>query len=188
MIALDGEGGGRASGRSVEGVNLVEMLDACEDLLETHGGHAMAAGLNIRADKVEAFRERFNALCSAQLKGTDLRPAQRVDAWIALGEVDRELFDQSQRLRPCGMGNPKPVWGARHVQIAGKPRRVGKDGAHLKLLLAAGRTQLDAIGFGLGPCKLPDGPIDIVFEIAEDTYRGHGQLQLILKDLALSQG
>jgi len=188
VIGIDEEGHGRGSGRSVEGLNLVEMLDACEDLLEAHGGHAMAAGLNIRAENVEAFRERFNGLCAAQLKGTDLRPAQRVDAWISLGEVDRELYDQSLRLKPCGMGNPKPVWGARHVQVAGQPRRVGKENAHLKLLLAAGRTQLDAIGFGLGPYELPEGPIDIVFEIAEDTYRGHGALQLILKDFAASQG
>ncbi|MBL7077191.1 MAG: single-stranded-DNA-specific exonuclease RecJ [Kiritimatiellae bacterium] len=188
VIGIDDEGNGRGSGRSIEGLNLVEMLDACEDLLETHGGHAMAAGLNIRAENVDAFRKRFNALCSAQLKGTDLRPSQRVDAWISLGEVDRELYEQSLRLKPCGMGNPKPVWGARHVQVAGPPRRVGKEGAHLKLLLASGRTQLDAIGFGLGPYELPEGPIDIVFEIAEDTYRGHGALQLILKDLAPSQG
>ena len=186
VIALDGEGGGRGSGRSIEGVDLVSILDACEDLLETHGGHEMAAGLNIREDKVAAFRERFNQLCSDQLKGADLRAVQRVDAWISLGEVDRELYDQSLRLGPFGMGNPKPVWGARHVQVAGNPRRVGKEGAHLKLLLAAGRTQLDAIGFGLGPCDLPVDPIDILFEIAEDTYRGHGQLQLILKDLAPS--
>ncbi|NQU40124.1 MAG: single-stranded-DNA-specific exonuclease RecJ [Lentisphaerae bacterium] len=186
VIGLDGKGGGRGSGRSVDGVDLVALLDACEDLLETHGGHAMAAGLNIREENLAAFRERFNALCSSQLKGRDLRAVQRVDAWVSLGEVDRELYDQSLQLSPCGMGNPKPVWGARHVQIAGEPRRVGKDGAHLKLLLAAGRTQLDAIGFGLGPYVLPDGPIDILFEIAEDTYRGHGALQLILKDLAPS--
>jgi single-stranded-DNA-specific exonuclease len=186
VIGIDDEGNGRGSGRSIEGLNLVEMLDACEALLETHGGHAMAAGLSIRAENVDAFRERFNELCAAQLKGTDLRPAQRVDAWISLGEVDRNLYEQSLRLKPCGMGNPKPVWGARHVQVAGQPRRVGKDDAHLKLLLAAGGTQLDAIGFGLGPCELPEGPIDIVFEIAEDTYRGHGALQLILKDLGPS--
>ncbi len=188
VIGVDEDGNGRGSGRSVEGVNLVEMLDACEELLETHGGHAMAAGLNIRAEHIEAFRMRFNELCSAQLKGTDLRPAQRVDAWISLGEVDRELYEQALRLKPCGMGNPKPVWGARHVQVAGQPRRVGKEGAHLKLLLAAGGKQIDAIGFGLGPYPLPEGPIDVVFEIAEDTYRGHGALQLILKDFAPSQG
>jgi len=188
VIGIDEEGNGRGSGRSVEGLNLIEILDACKDLLETHGGHAMAAGLNIRAENVDAFRERFNERCAAQLKGTDLRPAQRVDAWISLGEVDRTLYEQALRLKPCGMGNPKPVWGARHVQVAGPPRRVGKEGTHLKLLLAAGGTQLDAIGFGLGPCDLPEGPIDIVFEIAEDTYRGHGALQLILKDFSPSQG
>lgn len=188
VVGIDDEGNGRGSGRSIEGLNLLEMLDACEDLLEAHGGHAMAAGLNIRAENVDVFRERFNELCSAQLKGTDLRPAQRVDAWIALGEVDRALYEQALRLKPCGMGNPKPVWGARHVQVIGPPRRVGKDGAHLKLRLGAGRSQLDAIGFGLGACALPDGSIDIVFEVAEDNYRGYGALQLILRDLAPSQG
>ncbi len=187
VIGMDEDGNGRGSGRSIEGLNLVEMLDACEDLLEKHGGHAMAAGLDIKAGNVEAFRERFNGLCADRLRGTDLRPAQRVDAWISLGEVDRELYEQALRLKPCGMGNPKPVWGARHVQVAGPPRRVGKEGAHLKLLLAGGGRQLDAIGFGLGPYELPEGPIDIVFEIAEDTYRGHGALQLILKDIAASQ-
>lgn len=189
VIVLAGGGdNARGSGRSLEGLNLVETLAACAANLETFGGHELAAGLTVRRDGIDAFREAFNALCRERLEGTDLRPRQRVDAWVCLGEVDDRLEEALTRMRPFGVGNPQPVFGARGVRVVGEARRVGRDGAHLKLTLAEGATQVDAIGFGFGHCELPDGPLDVLFEVNRNTFRGYDSLQLQIKDMAPAHG
>ncbi len=185
VVAWNADGTGRGSGRSVEGLNLVEVLEECRELLDGFGGHAMAAGLELRREQFDAFRARFEAACAARLRGQDLRPVQRVDAWVSLGELDAALMRGLDTLRPFGEGNPAPAWGVRNVRVAGRPSRVGRDGAHLKLLLAGGAAQLPAIGFGMGELPLEDGTVlDAVVELKWDHWRGNGSLQLQLLDLA----
>jgi single-stranded-DNA-specific exonuclease len=144
----------------------------------------MAAGLVVRAGRVDALRRRFADLCAAQLAGRDLRPVETVDAWLDLGEADERLYEAMEALRPFGAGNPAPVWGARNLRVLGSPARVGKNGAHLKLTLAGGGAQMEAVGFNLGPCTLPPGPLDAVFRLRRDAYLGRSRLQLHLRDLA----
>lgn len=177
----DGEDDGRGSCRSVPGLDLMEVLAECADLLDSYGGHKAAAGLHLSKSCLREFGELFNAACATRLKGRDIRPVQTVDAWIGLQEADDRLFHALERMRPFGTGNPGPVWGAKGVCALGPPRVVGKD--HLKMTLASGGTDLPAIGFGLGGREVPDGPMDVVFELRENTYRGHRSLQLHLKDL-----
>jgi len=189
VVAFDANGEGRGSCRSVQNVDLVEVLGGCSDLLESYGGHSMAAGVALTRDRMPAFKARFNELCAERLRGTDMRPVQKVDAWLKnLGEADSRLYEGLERMRPFGCGNPSPVWGVKHVRCVGQPRRVGADGAHLKLTLASGGTQMDAIGFGMGDIDLPDGAMDALFELDENRFRGNVSLQMRLKDLRESQG
>lgn len=188
VIAFDEDGLGRGSCRSVESVDLVAALDACSSHLDTCGGHKAAAGLSLRQEALPAFRDAFNAYCSKELKGRDLRPVQVVDAWLDhLGEADARLLAYIDRLRPLGRGNPAPVWGVRHVTPVGPPRRVGRDGAHLKMTVAGGGSQIDTIGFGLGETVLPEGPLDLLFELEQNEFRGNVTLQLKLHDLRSSE-
>lgn len=180
VVGFDEQGLGRGSCRSVESVDIVEILRDCSDLLVSFGGHKMAAGLVVDNSRFDTFRKRFNELCAEKLEGVDLEPVRNVDAWINLGEADERLFEAIRKFRPLGLGNPAPTWGVSNVRLVGQPRIVGED--HIKMILASGGTQLEAIGFGMAECEIPEGPIDVLFHLQENTYRGRTMLQLDLKD------
>ena len=127
------------------------------------------------------FQERFNAVCAEKLRGEDLRPSQRVDAWLpSLAAADDVLMGGVEKLRPFGLGNPEPVWGLKALQVVGQPRIVGE--AHLKLVLGEGEAQRDAIAFRMGKRTVPPGPLDVVCALTRDEYRGASRLQLSIKD------
>lgn len=185
VLALEEDGSGKGSGRSIEGFSLVDSLDACSAYLSRHGGHAMAAGCTLPAGGLDAFRSAFEQTAAEVLQGRDLRPIQKIDAWIELGDLSEEALETLRDFGPFGAGNPNPVVAARRLRILGKPRVVG--GKHLKLQLAGGTAQFDAIGFGMGDCALPDGPVDAVFQPRFNTFRGQRSIQLQLEDLRASE-
>ena len=180
VIAIDETGECRGSCRSVEGFNLVENLALCSTLLIRFGGHAMAAGLGVERRLIEAFRKRFNEVAAEALRTADLRPVQNIDAWVDLREADERLMTGLDRMRPFGFGNPTPVWAARGVRVVGQPRVVG--GKHLKMALASGGTQREAIAFGAGDRQLPVGPIDVAFQLQRNSYQGRDTLQFNVQD------
>ena len=186
VVTFDEEGGGRGSCRSVTGFDLVEHLAECAADLDSFGGHAMAAGVVLRRARFDAFQEAFNRVATRQLAGTDLRPVLSIDAWVDLAEVDLGLHGAAARLRPFGPGNPQPVWAARDLRIVDRPRYVGKN--HLKLLLAGGGRQMEAIGFGMADRAIPDGALDAAFQLRIDTFHGYENLQLNLLDFRPSGG
>lgn len=184
VIGFDDQGVGRGSCRSVESVNMLEILQDCGGHLETFGGHKMAAGLTILRESLPAFERAFNALCADRLRGHEFRATHTVDAWLScLGEADYGLLDWIEMLRPFGAANPAPTWGIRGVSIVGQPRTVGKDSKHLKLVLASGATQMDAIAFGMGDRSPGTGDLDILFNLEENVYMGRRSLQLNIIDL-----
>ncbi|MBL7114986.1 MAG: single-stranded-DNA-specific exonuclease RecJ [Kiritimatiellae bacterium] len=189
IIVSFGDGEGRGSCRSVEGLDLMEVLEECRDTLSGFGGHKMAAGIRVEKQAFGAFQERFNAACAQRLRGRDLTPVQRVDAWLTdLGEADTHLLDFIERLGPLGTGNPRPVWGVRGVVPVGQPRRVGRNEDHLKILVASGGHQVDAIGFGMGHLEIGEKPLDLLFEVERNHFRGRVNTQLRLLDMRLAGG
>lgn len=180
VIAVDEDGLGRASCRSMGAVNIVAILDQCADLLKSYGGHRMAAGFTITEANIPAFRSRFNAGCQAHIHETDMVLTHVVDAWIALSEADRRLVESVESLRPLGLGNQTPLWGARGIRILGQPKLVGNN--HLKMTLVSGATQADAIGFGMAGRKFGKGEMDMLFQVQQNTYMGKESIQLSLKD------
>ena len=145
----------------------------------------MAAGLTVKKEQFESFRKKFNAVCSEQLQGKDLRPVQDVDAWIGSGDADETLVEAIDGLRPFGEGNRAPVWGVRDARLAGQPR-ILKD-AHLKMTLVVGSGQLDAIAFGMGDRTVPDGAMDVLFALEKNSFRGRETLQMNVKDFRPAQ-
>jgi single-stranded-DNA-specific exonuclease len=175
LIGLDGEMG-KGSGRSIDRFDLHGALDACGDLLERYGGHRMAAGLTIRRDRVEAFRERFTAAAAAGLALEDIGPEQRVDLEVDPTTLDDALERLGRHLEPCGMGNPSPVFGVRGARLTGS-RTVGSN--HLKATLAAGSRALDLIAFGWADRVdgFGGGPVDVAFRLERNEWQGRSTLQ-----------
>jgi len=179
VIALNDEGGGRGSCRGIEPVDLAAALRECSALLGRCGGHAMAAGLDIEASRVDEFRARFNEVIAARVNGRIPPPVQPVDAWIALDEADEGLLDCLDGVSPCGQGNPAPVWAARGVAV--EDWQVMKE-KHVRMRLRQGPAVAQAVGFNLASRGCPDGPLDIAFELRRNTWNGRSSLQLQLRD------
>jgi len=173
---------GKGSGRSTSRFHLRDALAECDDLLERFGGHRMAAGLTIRRDRFEAFRERFIAAANRALRPEDLLPEQRVDVSLGLDEATEELEELCRQLEPCGMGNPGPVFAVRGIRLDAT-RVVGN--GHLKATLREGARSLDAIGFGMADsAPAPGEAVDVAFKLELNSYRNRESLQARLMAIA----
>jgi len=180
IIGCDDQGRAKGSCRSISGFNMVEALSECSHLLVKHGGHAMAAGIEIEWEKIPEFSAAFEQVAAKRLSGQDLSPVLRVDGWLTGADLRDGLMDRMDRLRPFGMGNPEPVWACRGMAVAGSPREVGT--GHLKAQFSLEGTLLDAIGFGLFHKPLPDGPVDVAFHLRKDVFRGETKTTMHIKD------
>jgi len=185
VIAFDPQHMGRGSCRSIEGYNVLKGLERCAACLTTFGGHEMAAGFELDADHFEAFKASFNAAAADLLQGQDLRPVQRINAWLNLEEADDALLDCLDRLGPFGQSNPTPVLAVRGVTLSAPPRKIGRN--HLGLTLATGLVRRNAIAFGMADREIPSGPLDIAFQLQRNTYQGVESIQLNLQDFRPAQ-
>lgn len=185
VVAIDEEGIGKGSGRSIEGVSLVEAIRACENDLLAGGGHAMAAGLSIEEGKLASFRENFAAYVLANTTEEQRRPKLMYDAEITFDQLSLEFLSSYDLLQPFGNGNPQPVFIARQVELSRAPLRMKNQ--HLRFMLRQGYYEQDAVFFGGGEHPLPDPPWDVAFTIDRNTFRGRTTLQLIVQDLRAAE-
>jgi single-stranded-DNA-specific exonuclease len=164
LIALDAAAGrARGSARSIPSFHLYDAIRACGALLERYGGHRQAAGLDIRPERIDAFREAFNARAHAVLEPDDLVENVAIDLELELGSATVQLIELLRHFGPFGMGNPAPVFAARGVRLVRPPRIVG-DG-HAKLVFGDPTGRIDAIGFRMAE-QVRDARTDDRFDIA----------------------
>lgn len=185
VIAIDENGIGKASGRSIEGISLVEAIRACEDTLISGGGHAMAAGLSIKEDSIAAFREKFAEYVLTNSTEEDRRPRLVYDAEIPFSQLSLEFLDSYELLQPFGNTNPQPVFVSRDIGLSRPPYHMKNN--HLRLMLRQGYHEQDAVFFSGGERDLPDPPWDIAFTIDRNTFRGKTSLQIIIQDVIAHQ-
>lgn len=183
------DGKAQGSARSVAGVSMRDAFAACDALLDSYGGHAMAAGVRLAADKVEAFREGLTDYVNKRLAPEDLIGTLNIDAICSLQELSILVIDQVETLAPFGRDNPAPLLVVKGVRLDGPPQRVGRDRSHLRLQLRDGAAGHAAIGFGLG--ERADGLtagdcVDVVFEPKTSRWQGRRQMELRIKDFCKS--
>jgi single-stranded-DNA-specific exonuclease len=176
LVSLDGEEG-RGSGRSIAGFDLHGALEACAPQLERYGGHKMAAGLTLRRERLQGFREAFGAVARERLTPQDLVPTQRIDAVVSLERMDAELESLLRHLEPCGPGNPAPVFGV--SRSAARDRKtVGAN--HLKFTLDDGTGRIEAIAFNWADrveSAWWGAPLDVALRLERNEWRGRSHLQ-----------
>jgi len=170
VIGFDETGIGKGSGRSIEGLNLVEALSCCTERLEKFGGHEMAAGLALREENFDAFAEGFRKAARELLSDEALQPCVRLDHELAFTEIDPGFLQWHEMLQPFGDGNPQPLLLAREVEPVAPPRVVNEK--HLILRLRQGNRHRRAIYFDGAATQLPPTPWDIAFRIRADEYEG----------------
>ena len=189
IIGGDGEEW-RGSGRSITGFDLAAALRECDELLVHHGGHAMAAGLTVRPDKIDALRERLNQLACRALTPADLQPSLRLDTEVGLEELTLEMLHELARLNPTGQGNPGVQFCARTLAHARPLQRIGADRQHVKMWVtdspaspgAAGGTVREAVWWNAGEESLPVGRFDLAFVPQVNQFNGNRSVQLKVLD------
>jgi single-stranded-DNA-specific exonuclease len=182
-IIIGGEGDNwRGSGRSIAGFDLAAALRECDDLLVRHGGHAMAAGLTIHPDNLEAFRTRLNEIARRTLKREDLQPPLRLDAEVNLGDLSLDSLAELDQLKPMGQGNPAVQFYAANVTHHRPLQRMGADKQHVKLWGTDGKIVHEAVWWNAGKESLPVGRFDLSFAPQVNAYNGKQSVQLKVLD------
>ena len=182
-IIIGGEGEEwRGSGRSIEGFDLAAALRECQDLLVRHGGHAMAAGLSIRPENLDALRTRLNELARRSLTREQLQPLLRLDAEVNLSELTLERLEELQRLEPVGQGNPPVQLVVRHVALHRPPQRMGRAEQHTKLWVTDAGSVCEVVWWNCEDAALPSGRFDLAFVPQINEYNGLRSVQLKLLD------
>lgn len=185
IIAIDENGIGKGSGRSIEGVSLVEAINVTRHHLVAGGGHDMAAGVSVHEDNLDAFRKEFGEFV---LKGTNeeqRQPRLYVDAEIPFSDLSLEFLKDYELLQPFGNSNPQPIFMSRDVNLSRPP--VHMKNQHLRLHLRQGYHEQDAVYFGGGEVALPDPPWDIAFTIDRNHFRGRTSLQMIIQGVRAAE-
>ncbi len=172
----------RGSGRSVEGFDLAAALRECDDLLIRHGGHAMAAGVTVHPDKVDALRERLNGIARRTLRPEQLQPPLRLDAQVSLADITLNAVEELARLEPFGQGNSAVQIVVRNLQCSRPPLRMGKEKQHAKLFVTEGLANSEAVFWGVGNAALPEGRFDLAAVPQINEFNGRRSVQLKVLD------
>ncbi len=183
LISTDGKTG-KGSGRSVPGLNLFDALCSADALLDRYGGHALAAGLTMNTENIDALSDALNAYADRMLSAEDRVPSLDIDAPLDISLPLLQTAQQIENLEPYGAGNPKPVFLLSGVTLSSV--RTSKDEKHLFLRLFKNGSAVDCVAFGKG--KLAEAlsrgdTVDVVGELHINTYSGTPQPQIILQDI-----
>lgn len=176
------------SARSVHDFNLYQAIEACADLLENFGGHMYAAGLTLKEENFEAFRDRFEQVVQEQIQPENLIPKIDVDAEIHIQDISDKFLNVLEQFEPFGPGNMPPVFVTNNVFDTGYAQCVGADKEHLRMYILdkTSRYSYSAIAFGMGHLyEKVEGkkPFQLCYSLEKNNYKGKQSIQLKVRDI-----
>jgi single-stranded-DNA-specific exonuclease len=182
------------SARSVKDFDVYEAISACSDLLEQFGGHKFAAGLTMKPENVEAFKQRFEEVVAATITDEMLIPEIEIDAEVNLSDLTPSFYNILKQLAPFGPGNMNPVFMTRNVCEKGYTSIVGKNHLKMELIQTSPPAPLQkergvsfpAIAFGMDEhydFVAKKNPFTVCYHINEQEWEGKTYLQLQVKDI-----
>lgn len=188
VIAIDEQGIGKGSARTIGSFDLYQGLAACRDLVEAFGGHPSAAGVTVRESRLDEFRDRFSSVVAEWAQGAATVPMLHVDAEVLLSDVTAKLIAEIGTFHPFGAGNPEPTFAVKGLEVMDS-RTVGEK--HLKMTVRQGRSMpFDSIGFGMKslvdrgiPARVP---VDLAFFPEFNHWNGYDRIQLRIRDVRIS--
>jgi single-stranded-DNA-specific exonuclease len=169
--------------------HLLNALESCADLFEQFGGHAAAAGMKIKSDRIETLRERLNAHAATHFSEAERIPVLNIDAPVSIQTLDLNLVDDLKAFEPFGAGNPKPVFITGGLYLREEPF-VMKD-KHLKLRLtdAEGKrfeaVWWDGVERSKGQTPRVSDCIQLAYTPEANVWQGNRSLQLVVEDLRI---
>ena len=181
ILAKDGDGW-KGSARSIEGFDLAEAMRDCDDLLNDHGGHAMAAGVSVKPGQLDAFRERINEIAKKTISSEMFQAPLKLDAETNLSEMTLVRLQEMQQIEPTGQGNPEIQLLIPKLTMSGSINRMGKEKQHVKFWANDERDSCEVIAWNLKPEDEPKGVFDLAVVPQVNNFNGHLSVQLKLID------
>jgi single-stranded-DNA-specific exonuclease len=186
VLACADDGAYRGSGRGVQGLNLVDALSKCQELLTHWGGHPVAVGLTVEKDNLELFTKAFVAAVDTITGGKISPPSLRITSTIEQSDLRPELLYELIKMAPFGQENQEPVLALKNIRLAQKPRTVG-DGSHFQFSVHNGSTPISGIAWKMSSRMPPsDQNVDLAFRLKWNIWNGRRNLQMELQDWKLS--
>ncbi|MBI3602622.1 MAG: single-stranded-DNA-specific exonuclease RecJ [Candidatus Omnitrophica bacterium] len=188
VISIE-DGMGTGSARSIEGFHLHEALTSCAGSLENYGGHQRAAGLRLRQENIDQFRQAINDFAREVFKDQELVPTLNIDCEIPLSSVDLPMVELIESMEPHGEGNPVPIFCSRRLTVKSSPVVLGRD--TLKFWISDGGKTYSAVGFGMGTMKdkvKMGSQLDLAYSLGIDDWNKAPLVQLIIKDIRTVNG
>jgi single-stranded-DNA-specific exonuclease len=182
-IVLGNEGEmAKGSGRSVDGVNLVEILASCPEGLASWGGHPMAVGVSLAKSELDGFRSRFASAVRSHAGDGIAEARLNISAWLAPEQVTEDLMDELDTLHPYGQGNPEPVFGLRGVVLRRRPEIF--KARHFRFWIEDSRGRsLNGVAWKMADRMPPLGaPLDLAVELNWNFFNDRRMMQLELVD------
>ncbi len=179
------------SARSVAGFDIYAAIESCRDILENFGGHTYAAGLTIKADRVEEFKRRFEEYVDTHILPGQTDALLNVDSTLSFREIDRKFFSDLKRFQPFGPENTKPLFCTRQVYDYGTSKVVGREQEHIRLELVDNRCSKVMNGIAFGQSSQAryiktKRSFNIVYSIEENAYK-RGEIQLQIEDIEATE-
>ena len=181
ILARDGDGW-KGSARSIEGFDLAEAMRDCDDLLNDHGGHAMAAGVSVKPGKLDAFRERINEIAKKTIRPEMFQAPLKLDAETNLSEMTLVRIKEMQQIEPTGQGNPEIQLLIPNLTMSSPVYRMGKEKQHVKFWANDERESCEVIAWNLKPQDEPKGKFDLAVAPQVNNFNGRLSVQLKLID------
>lgn len=185
------DGVAKGSARSVPGFNIYEALQNCDDLLLQFGGHEAAAGLAVEIDKLDEFKQRFNAVLRQSMTSENIVHEINIDAKLSFSEISPKFLRVLDQFAPFGPGNMRPVFLSEDVSLVYQPRIVGSNHIVTSLKQNGNDKIFDAIGFNLGAFAThidkEKNLVDIVYTIESVQKDGKTYPQIRLKDIYVKE-
>ncbi len=174
------------SARSVRGFDVHAALEKCSEHLIQFGGHMYAAGLTLKSENLEAFRETFESVGAKILTEELLTPKVYYDAELDVNDVNHRFYSIINKMAPFGPANMTPVFYAKGLKDDGTGKVIGKTAEHSKLNIKRPSGSIPALAFGMADrfstIKKADS-FEACFQVNENIFRGSRTLQLVLKDI-----
>ncbi len=174
------------SGRSKPGISIYKAIDRCKHIVNSFGGHNMAAGVTIDVDKINEFRDLFE-VAAREVAEKDIKDEIIIDSEISTTDISIDTLNEISKLMPFGQGNPEPVFVYKNTKVRGVSSLT--DGKHLRIILEDMETLIACIGFNMGNRRdeiIIGDKIDVVATILENDFRGVRNIQFRIKDFKKS--
>jgi single-stranded-DNA-specific exonuclease len=187
ILASDGDGW-KGSARSIEGFDLAEAMRSCDDLLNDHGGHAMAAGVSVKPGRLDAFRERINEIAKKTITPEMFQPPLKLDAGTDLSELTLMHIQEMSQLEPIGQGNPEIQLLVPELTLSSPIYRMGRDKQHAKFWVTDNHDACEVVAWNLKPEDEPKESFDIAVAPQINDFNGRRSVQLKLIDWRPAKG